>query len=1293
VYKRDTHTICIIHKKKVVKTAMNQENTPAPVFLSYAHKNLAVAVRLEHDLWELNIPVWRDERNIQPGDDWEQKIRDAIAGSYAVLYLATPDARTSRIVRAELALAAMCQKPVYLLWREGKDWVDVVPLNHYPDQHIDIREYCYQIGLQQLFTHLKHISAAANQLQATDDGPGKDAIMSYSQRSPGSSRQRLPTTAPLRERPTLFGRIFNRKHNADSTPEQNTLGSLQKRQDPGRRNPYKGLQAFTPRDANDFFGREDLVNTMMWELKQILRRERIESQEPRFLTVVGPSGSGKSSVVMAGLLPCLQKGAHGPTGTKSAPSEYIPGSDHWTYLSMQPGTNPVGMLAEMLIPLLPLNERNKEAVLTNLQDETTRALHMYAATFIVPEPGKRLVLVVDQFEELFTEATEASRQQFIDLLANAATEPDNKVIVVITLRADFSDQVMKSSLPYRMIEAHRIPIPPMTVENLRAVIEKPARLPGVGVRFETNLIGELLLDIRGREENLPLLQFTLDKLFQERRQQDNILTLAAYHALGRVHGALSKHAKETYENLPSNEHRQLAEKLFIRLINPGGVEQDATRRRVPKATFTYDDQQQNRQMQETIRAFVDARLLTANEVTTENLIEHTVERIPTYEISHEALISEWHLLRDWISKAREDILTQQNMGVMIDQWQKQKRSARRLYRGDQLVEARAWSKRNAPNRIERQFIKASVRTQRNMRILWAIVAVIIVSIVFGVSVLPTVNLIAPYFIPTIVTNLQDSGPGSLHQVIQNAPKGSTITFAASLHGTILLKNDNLDIKKDLTLSGPDDPRTLSISNGMNKRNSNGDVLNKDYNVHVFPGVTVTFKNISFTDSIVRLSSIIENEGNLTIDNCIIEHNISYYKGGGIDNHGSSSQAQAQLAIINNSDIYNNTSSYNNGGGIANDYGSLTITNSIVRKNNAQGNGGGIYSGQGQLTLTNSTVDGNQVNDNGGGIYSLNNSLTLTQSTITNNKTTSPNKASSGGGITAVGNVLELNNSTVTGNTTYGYGGGLVLLGCNGFIDQSTITDNQASIKGGGLAVEKDTESNSSSLTLITHTEVNVAANASPKGNYFIAKNIAPTHPDILGDLLNPGEDPIIAQEDTSEITGGPAPFPYPAEASSQYRGVVNLDGYCYAHAKRSLQVISSEDMHCVLYAGKQIIDSIPLNTDQACQWSTQDSDVIARLADFNDPASWQCYAHEQRLGGIVNHLNDYCKSRYNTDLAPIIRTTAYDWYCLDQQNNPIGIAITDACQWYYPSHSTDAFDRLVNYFQPDGWECWAPKAN
>ncbi len=223
---------------------MGQENTAALVFLSYSHKNLSIAIRLERDLREKKIPIWRDERNIKPDHvDWDQEIRDAIARSSAVIYLATPDARASRVVRAELALASMYNKPVYLLWREGKAWVDVVPLDNYPNQHIDIREPCYQKGLQQLLPHLQQLIFAAINQPDTINGLGKEPIV------PSELPVQKPSP-PLMERPMLLARIFRWRRVAD-TPDTKTEQPPQITQDYSR-NPYKGLRAFTVRDASDF---------------------------------------------------------------------------------------------------------------------------------------------------------------------------------------------------------------------------------------------------------------------------------------------------------------------------------------------------------------------------------------------------------------------------------------------------------------------------------------------------------------------------------------------------------------------------------------------------------------------------------------------------------------------------------------------------------------------------------------------------------------------------------------------------------------------------------------------------------------------------------------------------------------------------------------------------------------------------------------------------------------------------------------------------------------------------------
>src|SRR5262249_28673048 len=161
-------------------------------------------------------------------------------------------------------------------------------------------------------------------------------------------------------------------------------------------------------------------------------------------------------------------------------------------------------------------------------------------------------------------------------------------------------------------------------------IKGPAALPDVLLSFEGNLVGDLLYEVRGQIGALPLLQFTLDQLFE--RRKDHLLTQQAYEAIGGVKGALSKHAEETYLALPSEKHRELARTLFLRLIDPGVTEQDTTRRRAMLTEMIFADPEQTRLMQETLDVFVKARLLTTN-------VNGDTET--TIEVSHEALIREW----------------------------------------------------------------------------------------------------------------------------------------------------------------------------------------------------------------------------------------------------------------------------------------------------------------------------------------------------------------------------------------------------------------------------------------------------------------------------------------------------------------------------------------------------------------------------------------------------------------------------------------------------------------------------
>ncbi|MBV9617214.1 MAG: TIR domain-containing protein, partial [Ktedonobacteraceae bacterium] len=829
---------------------MSEENTPARVFLSYAHADREVASRVQKDLLKRGIAIWRDLENVQAGHDWEEQVREAIRTCSGVIYLATPNARGSRIVRGELLLAKTYGKPIYPVWATGQSWPDVASLEDISSHYIDIRASQYEDGLLQLVAFLKPRKPSG------DDGDDRQREVSDLQRNIAMNEsihvdnEKRKSPDGLRAVMHALRRFFSGTPNARMVPKASRKPHIEVQRTAirHRRNPYKGLKAFTTEEARDFFGREKLIDTMVAEIKHILTLEQryANRQEPRFLTVVGPSGSGKSSVVMAGLVPSLQQG------------KVIVGSESWTFLSpMRPGKDPLEALAQTLLPVLPGNV-SMRTILDNLHDESMRALHWYASD-IARQQGSRVVLVVDQLEELFTETDETLRQHFIDLLAVAATEPENKVIVIVTMRADFSDHPMKYQLLHRIMEAHRIAIPPMTVENLRAVIERPAFLDDVQVRFEENLVGDLLLDIHGQEENLPLLQFTLEKLFEARH--DDLLTLEAYEALGRVQGALSKHAEEVYESLPSEQHHLLAEALFTRLINPGGLEQDATRRRVLRSEFTFADHTQHRQMQETIQTFIDARLITANEIVSENAVSRRVEMVPIIEISHEALISAWERLADWIKGEHDDMRLRQTLNYDIEQWQERKQHPKFLYSGARLKDGQVWARRNILTEREAKFLEVSRYHQRSKHMRYAFMSIALVMALILILI-PVFNFVFPRIFTTIVTNTDDSGPGSLRAAIANASPDSTITFASFVHGNIVLRSD-LNIAKRLTLNGPADPGQIVITNRQNRSDKSGE----GYNIHIYQNASVTISHLSFKNAFVQQRYFIENQGTLTFDHC------------------------------------------------------------------------------------------------------------------------------------------------------------------------------------------------------------------------------------------------------------------------------------------------------------------------------------------------------------------------------------------------------------------------------------------
>jgi hypothetical protein len=588
----------------------------------------------------------------------------------------------------------------------------------------------------------------------------------------------------------------------------------------------------------------------------------------------------------------------------------------------------------------------------------------------------------------------------------------------------------------------------MNPHELRTVIEQPAALPDVQLLFEGNLVGDLLFEAQGQPGALPLLEFTLDQLFHQR--DGHRLTHQAYQQLGGVKGALAKHAESTYASLPFEEHRRLARALFLRLIDPGNTEQDTTRRRASLAELLLPDAQQAKIMCEVADTFIAARLLMTNEMA----------GTTTIEVSHEALIREWTRLAEWLREAREDIHLQQTISEDVTEWEQRGKPNDRLYRGSQLKEADTWAKRNVPTRSEVTFLRASTR-QRIRSLASTIAAVCLLISSMG---------IAGWFYSrqssTIVTNLQDDGPGSLRQAINTAPARSVITFDPRVQGAIELTSGHLSIGKNLTLRGPGADK-LAISSGA-----------RSFVIHVNAGVSVSISDLAFKNSIIKLestdfkfNSFIHNEGTLTLTNSVISGN---------------------KAFADNSDFVC-------AGGIFN-YGTLTLENSTVSGNSVSGGSsnsvcaGGIFNySEKMLTLKNSTVSGNRASGEranficSGGIFNVG-TLVLTNSTVSDNHASGGNSSSTcSGGIYNQKGTLNLTNSTISGNTTAYNGGGILSEGGKTHITFCTIYGNTAQEGGGSYISIANT--NSSSVTI---------------RNSIIAGNTALTHPDIAGPLASDG---------------------------------------------------------------------------------------------------------------------------------------------------------------------------------------------
>ncbi|HEX9260270.1 MAG TPA: BTAD domain-containing putative transcriptional regulator [Acidimicrobiales bacterium] len=475
-------------------------------------------------------------------------------------------------------------------------------------------------------------------------------------------------------------------------------------------NPYKGLRSFREQDRDGFFGRGALV-------EQVLRALEADA---RMVSVVGPSGSGKSSVIAAGVIPAFR--------------DHL-ASEHVVVATMQPGSHPFTDLEGALARAAD----SQAGFLSQVRDGDTGLLR--AAVRILPENG-RLLLVIDQFEELFTLVAESERAQFVQALVTASSDARHRVQILVALRADYYDRPLRDRELARLFTENVVPVLPLSADELEAAAVQPAQRAGLTI--EPRLLGALIADVRDQPHALPLFQYALTELYD--RREGSTLTHAGYQAFGGLRRAVANRAEALYEALDS-EQREAARQLFLRLVAVAG--DDEGRRRIPASELTLLEVDLVA-LQAAIQAFSRHRLLS--------LDRDPATGSPTVEVAHDALLTEWARLRSWLDDAHDDLRVHRGFSAAVTEWLAAGRDPEYLLSGGRLAEYERWAasttlRLTAPERefldraIERRDAaeaaeQARVATERKLRRgtrlrTWALAAA--VAALVGVGVAAMVN--------------------------------------------------------------------------------------------------------------------------------------------------------------------------------------------------------------------------------------------------------------------------------------------------------------------------------------------------------------------------------------------------------------------------------------------------------------------------------------------------------------------------------------------------------------------------
>ncbi|MFD4604974.1 hypothetical protein ACFWPQ_44040 [Streptomyces sp. NPDC058464] len=458
---------------------------------------------------------------------------------------------------------------------------------------------------------------------------------------------------------------------------------------PGTRCPYPGLAAFTERDIGTFFGRQPVVAAL-------LRRLALRWAQPAALVMYGASGCGKTSLLRAGLLPAVARGELD-----------LPGSADWPRLVFTPATDPVRSVATALVPLLATTGRpaDVDTLTEDLERDPRRLAELLARA---TDTDGRVLLVADQFEEVFTQCTdETARDWLITALDHAATGSGGApaALVVLSVRADFNDRFADYPLLRAAMSASPFIVGPMTADQITEAIRCPADAEGLAL--QPGLVDLMLDDLEvGRAGNeagrLPLLAHALRATWHQR--DNGVLTLDGYQSTGRITGALGATADRALAAL-GPQAADDARLLLLRLVRIGDHTRD-TRRHVPEGQLLAElpDPDLAHSILDAFSA-EDTRLVTRDDARV--------------QITHEALLDAWPRLRAWLDEDRAGELLRQHLVDAAHQWDQAGRRATDLHRGSRLDLERRWAgnpdHHRALDPVSRAFLEAGTEQEEAER--------------------------------------------------------------------------------------------------------------------------------------------------------------------------------------------------------------------------------------------------------------------------------------------------------------------------------------------------------------------------------------------------------------------------------------------------------------------------------------------------------------------------------------------------------------------------------------------------